>query len=33
MYAHFFYCEEIRDKINAGTPDDLCKYLAKNISS
>ena len=33
MYVHFFYCEEIRDKINAGTPDDLCKYLAKNISS
>jgi hypothetical protein len=28
MYAHFFYCEEIRDKINAGTPDDICKYLA-----
>ena len=29
MYAHFFYCEEIRDKINAGTPDDICKYLAE----
>ena len=28
MYAHFFYCEQIRDKINAGTPDDICKYLA-----
>ena len=29
MYAHFFYCKEIRDKINAGPPDDICKYLAK----
>ena len=29
MYAHFFYCKEIRDQINAGTPDDICKYLAK----
>ena len=29
MYAHFFYCEEIRDKIKIGTPDDICKYLAE----
>ena len=29
MYVHVFYCKEIRDKINAGTPDDICKYLAK----
>ena len=29
MYAHLFYCEEIRDKSKIGTPDDICKYLAK----
>ena len=29
MYAHLFYCEEIRDKIKIGTPDDICKYLAE----
>ena len=28
MYI-FFICKEIRDKINTGTPDDICKYLAK----
>ena len=29
MYVHFFYCKEISDQINARTPDDICKYLAK----
>jgi len=29
MYAHLFYCEEIREKITIGTPDDICKYLAE----
>ena len=29
LYVHFFYCKEIRDRLNAGTPDDICKYLAE----
>ena len=28
IYVHFFHCKEIRDKLNAGTSNDICKYLA-----
>jgi len=28
-YAHLFYCDEIKDKIKIGNPDDICKYLAE----